>query len=513
MVLGDLIRRNAKKFPEKDGVVFEDKRLSFKELFDRVNRLAHALIRVGVRPGDRVAILNYNEPRYVESLFAIWKVGAIAVPLNHLFKGRELEFLINDCAAKILILGEDYGRLIDSIRSQLRSVEKYICIGSGRQEMESYENLIALGSSAEPQLNLTETDLASIVYTSGTTGRPKGVMLSHKNHLADARNTVIEISLRPQHSILNLLPFYHTGGICIMLRHYYIGNTQVLMRAFDPQKTLETLEKEKISHVFLVPTVVTAVLQVPGIEKYDLRNLQMILYGAASIPVEVLRQALKVFKCEFFQIFGQTEAGPCMTVLRPEDHHVEGRPEKVKKLASAGRALVNYEVRVVDDTGNDVKIGDVGEVIGRGENNMMGYWDRPEETAQALRGGWLYTGDLAKIDEDGFIYIVDRKKDLIRSGGEFIAPREVEEVLYTHPAILEAAVIGVPHPTWGETVKAVVALKKGMIATEGEIIQFCKENLASYKKPTSVDFMDSLPKSVQGKILKRELREMYAKKD
>jgi acyl-CoA synthetase (AMP-forming)/AMP-acid ligase II len=292
----------------------------------------------------------------------------------------------------------------------------------------------------------------------------------------------------------------------------YVGNTQVLMGAFDPKKIPEIVAQEKCSIVFLSPTMIMAVLQLPDVQNYDLPNLRMIIYGAASMPVELLRQAIKIFKCEFLQIYGQTEAGPCMTVLRPEDHHVAGPPEKTKKLGSAGRALVNFEARVVDDAGIDVRPGQVGEVIVRGENVMMGYWNRPEETAGTLKGGWLYTGDLATVDEDGYIYIVDRKKDMIISGGENIYPREIEELLYTHPAILEASVIGVPHHYWGETVKAVVALKKGMKATEEEIIQFCKENLASYKKPTSVDFLEALPKSAQGKILKKELKEMYAPK-
>lgn len=512
MVLGDLIHRNAQKFPDKVAVIFEDKRISFRNLNDRINRLANALISRGVKTGDRVAILNYNSPQYLESFFATWKAGAISVPLDSLLKGRELEFLINDCTPKILLLGENYCSLIDSIRTKLKSVERYICIGAEQDAMESYESLIASASAEEPQVNLAETDCASIVYTSGTTGKPKGAMVSHKSHVADARNLVIELSLRPYDVALTIFPFYHTGGISIMLRHMYVGNTQVLMRAFDPKKVLETLAQEKCSIVVLVPTMLTAILQVPEIQNYDLQNLRMIGYGGASMPVEVLRQGIKIFKCEFVNIYGQTEAGPVMTVLRPEDHHVAGPPEKVKKLASVGRSLINFEVRVIDDAGTDVKPGQVGELIGRGENLMIKYWNRSEETVETLKEGWLYTGDLATVDEDGFIYIVDRKKDMIVSGGQNIYPREIEELLYTHPAILEAAVIGVPHDYWGETVKAVVALKKGMKATEKEIIQFCKENLASYKKPTSVDFMEALPKSSQGKILKKGLKELYAPK-
>ena len=513
MLLGDLALRNAEKFPEKTAVIFEEQRLTFKAFNERANQLANALIATKLEQGDRVAVLDHNSLHYALSFFGIWKAGGIAVPLNNLFKARELEFLINDSGAKIFLLGENYVDLVESMRPELNSVKKYICFGSGSENMTSFDSFLESYSSGEPQVILSDESCASIIYTSGTTGIPKGVMLSHKNHLADARNTVIELSLRPTDRALNLLPFYHTGGVCIMLRHMYPGNTQVLMRAFDPQKTLEMLEKEKISIVFLVPTVIIAILQLPDIEQYDLSNLRTVLYGAASMAVEPLKQAMEIFQSEFLQIYGQTEAGPCMTVLRPEDHHVEGPPEQVKKLASAGRSIINFNIKVVDEFGKDVKPGEVGEIIGRGENVMMGYWNRPDETAETIKGGWLYTGDLATVDKEGFIYILDRKKDMIVSGAQNIYPREIEELLYTHPAVLEAAVIGVPHPYWGETVKAVLSLKEGKKATEEEIIKFCKENLASYKKPTSVEFMESLPKSVQGKILKKELREAFMKKE
>ncbi|MBE9569805.1 MAG: long-chain-fatty-acid--CoA ligase [Proteobacteria bacterium] len=511
MVLGDLASRNTRKFPEKVAVIFEDQRLTFKAFNEKANQLANALIATGLQQGDRVAILNHNTLRYALSFFGIWKAGGIAVPLNNLFKARELEFLINDSGAKIILLGDNYVELAESMRPNLKSVEKYICFDAAREDMALFDALLEPHSSEEPRVSLSEESCASIVYTSGTTGIPKGVMLSHRNHLADTRNTVIEISLKPMDRALNLLPFYHTGGICIMLRHMYVGNTQVLMKAFDPKKTLETLEKEKISIVFLVPTMLTVVLQVPNIEQYDLSNLRMVLYGAASMPVELLKKAFDIFECEFLQIFGQTEGGPCMTILRPEDHHVEGPPNQVKKLGSAGRSIINFEVKVVHESGKEVKPGEVGEIIGRGDNVMMGYWNRPDETAETIKRGWLYTGDLATVDEEGFIYIVDRRKDMISSGGQNIYPREIEELLYTHPAVLEAAVIGVPHSYWGETVKAIVSLKKGIKVTKEEIIHFCKENLASYKKPTSVEFMDSLPKSAQGKILKNVLREMFLK--
>ncbi len=307
---------------------------------------------------------------------------------------------------------------------------------------------------------------------------------------------------------------YHVACEDNIVRHSFMPNTIHIRRegGFNAVDVLSYIEKEKITRCQMVPTMIHTLLQTPDIEKFNLSSLKLILYAGAPMPVELLKNALKVFKCGFAQLYGQTESGPFTTVLKPEDHILDGSEKKIQRLASSGRAVLNYEVRIVDEDGNDVKTGEVGEIIVRSESMMKGYWNMPEETAKKLRNGWLYTGDLGRMDEDGYIYIVERKNDMIISGGVNIYPREIEEVLYRHPAVSEVSVIGVPDEHWGEVPKAIVVLKEGKTATEEEIIKFCGEHLAGYKKPKSVEFWKELPKSPQGKILKKEIREIIKKR-
>jgi len=304
---------------------------------------------------------------------------------------------------------------------------------------------------------------------------------------------------------------YHVACEDNIGRHFFMPNTLVIKREgqFDPKEVLEVLAREKITMCQFVPTMIHALLQYPDIDLYDLSSLRLILYAAAPMPVELLKKALQRFKCGLAQMYGQTESGPQLTVLKPEDHVLEGSERQLQKLASAGKPVISYEVRIVDEKGGDVSVGEVGEIIGRSEAMMKGYWQLPKETTKKLKDGWLHTGDMGKFDEDGYIYIIDRKDDMVISGGVNIYPREVEEVLYQHPAVSEASVIGVPDDYWGESLKAVIVLKEGATASEEEIIQFCKERLAGYKKPRSVEFWSELPKSLQGKILKRVIREKH----
>jgi acyl-CoA synthetase (AMP-forming)/AMP-acid ligase II len=282
--------------------------------------------------------------------------------------------------------------------------------------------------------------------------------------------------------------------------------------AFNPDEVLQLIETEKITRCQLVPTMLHALLQSPNIDTYDLSSLRLILYAGAPMPVELLKRALQRFRCGFAQLYGQTESGPLTTVLKPEDHVLEGSKAQLARLASAGKAVVSYEIRIVDDADRDVAVGEVGEIISRSEAMMKGYWNLPDETAEKLKNGWLHTGDLGRVDKDGYVYVVERKNDMIISGGVNIYPREIEEVLYQHPAVQEAAVIGVPDEYWGESSKAVVVLRGGAQATQEDIIRFCGERLAGFKKPKSVDFWQELPKSPQGKILKKSIKEFYAKK-
>jgi long-chain acyl-CoA synthetase len=510
MLISDILSMNARKYPKKIALVYGDHRLTFVELDNRANRLAQALIQLGIQAGDRIAMRAKNCPQFVEFFFAAAKCGAIAVPINPFLKQKEFEYLIQDSGTKLVMMAENDIPFFQSLKLPSLGVQAIICLEKETPGFKSYERLLEQANLHEPSIRAGETDPAMIVYTSGTTGLPKGVTLSHKNCLAEARHIAMESLLELHHTLLLVFPLFHTAGISQIFRGYYVGATQVIATSTNPVEILRTIEREKITHIVIVPTLLNSLCNTPGIEEYDLSSVRLITYGGSGIAVEQLKRAISIFKCGFLQNFGSTETAPCATALRVLDHKMAIEDEeKRKRLASCGRAMVGVETRVVDSEDRDVVPGEVGEVCVRGENVMLGYWGKPEETRIALRNGWYHTGDLARIDEEGYIYIVDRIKDIIISGGENIASREVEEVFYAHPAILEVAVIGVPDPHWGEAVKAVVVLKEGANVKDRDLIDFCKARLASFKAPKSIDFMEALPKNPQGKILKSDLREKY----
>lgn len=510
MLIGDILRRNAKLYPHKTAIVFEGKKYSYGELDDRIKRLANRLRAKGIGKGDRVGLLEHPCPQYIELYIAIPKIGAVLTPLNCRLAGRELEYIINDAEIKMLILGKEFIDVIHSIQSDLKTVVTYFCIGDAPSGMGTYEELITGFSPEVQEIDIDDDDIAVQMYTSGTTGKPKGAMLTHKNLISMYISRIIDFKLDMDDIFLSAVPYYHTAAEYALVI-LYAGGTLIIHGKFEPGDFLETLETENVTFTLGVPSMVNFLLQ--HIEKhpryYDFSNLKMFLYGASPMPVAVLRKAIETFKPVFLHSYGLTEASPGVTFLRPEEQVLEGPEEKVRRLASCGKEIFNVEARVVNEQGVDVKPGEVGEIIVKGDNIMKGYWKLPEETAETIKNGWLHTGDMATVDEDGYVFIVDRRKDMIISGGENIYPREVEEVLYSHPSILEAAVIGVPDEDWGESVKAFVVLKEGKKVSEEEIIDFCKKNLASYKKPKSVEFLDSLPRNPVGKVLKKELRESF----
>jgi long-chain acyl-CoA synthetase len=380
--------------------------------------------------------------------------------------------------------------------------------------MEDYESIVAQGEIHEPAVKVLEDDVQSIIFTAGTTGKPKGAMRTHRHLLSDAVASAIDLKVGYDEKVLITFPMYHVACEDNIVRHSYLPNTIHIKKegGFNPAEVLEYIAKERISRAQFVPTMIHSLIQVPDVGKYDLSSLKLILYAGSSMPVELLKRAITVFPCGFAQMYGQTESGPFTTFLSPEDHILDGTEKSISRLASSGKPALNYEIRIVDEDDNDVPPGNVGEIIGRSEAMTIGYWQMPEATAEKLKNGWLHTGDLGRFDEDGYIYIVERKNDMIISGGVNVYPREIEEVLYKHPAVSEASVIGVPDEHWGEIVKAVVVLKKGTSTTEAEIIGFCGKHLAGFKKPKSVDFWQELPKSSTGKILKKDIREAFKKK-
>jgi acyl-CoA synthetase (AMP-forming)/AMP-acid ligase II len=502
--------------PDRDCMVFEGKRLTYAETNDRINRLANALNGLGVGKGDRVGILNVNCNQYTEAYYAAAKVNAIFVPLDFRAKSDELSYMIGNAEVKILFVGNRYLEMINALLPQLTTVKQCISIDGESEGMLYYENLLSSSSSDEVYSEIEDEDNTILMYTAGTTGRPKGVPMNHNAFASYILENVEPASPEIEERNLLTVPMYHVAGIQAMLAAIYGGRTIVLMRQFEVKEWMETVEREQVTRAMLVPTMLKWVIDDPEFEKYNLTSLQVITYGAASMPFEVIKKAIEVMPwVRFINAFGQTETASTITTLGPEDHVIDGTDEekekKIKRLTSSiGRPLADVEVKIVDEEGNQVPSSEVGEILAKGPRIMTGYWRDEEKTSKAITpDGWLRTGDMGWMDEDGYIYLAGRGDDLIIRGGENISPEEVEDVLYAHPKIEEAALIGVPDPEWGQQPRAIVVLKEGESATPEEIVEFCRSRLAGFKRPRSVVFIDSLPRNQMGKVLKRVLREQY----
>ncbi len=511
MLLGDLIQRNSKLFPEKTAVIFEEERFTWAEFDERVNRLANALLDLGAKRGAHVAVLSKNCHEYLEAYFACSRSATILTALNYRLAPRELHYVMDNSEAEIVIVSDEFLDTLDEIRPDLKLAKHYIVIGNAPEGMKAFDELTAAASPLAPKIEQNEDDVVLQMYTSGTTGLPKGAMLSHRNLITNAVGCSLGMQFQPSDCMLMVAPLYHMAAGMTTLSTIMQGGPILLHGDFNPVAILDDMEGGKVTIVLLIPVMINFLLQMPDIEKRDFSALRCIVYGASPMPVETLKRAMEVFQCDFVQGYGQTESSAVLCVLPPEDHVLDGTDAQMKRLASAGREVFGTEVRVVDEADDDVEPGQIGEVIGRGANVMKGYWNMPEATAETLRDGWLRTGDLGTIDEDGYVYILDRVKDMIISGGENVYSREVEEALHAHPAVADAAVIGVPDEQWGESIKAVVVLAEGETATEKDIIDFCRGKLAGYKRPRSVDFVAELPRNLSGKVLKKILREPYWK--
>jgi acyl-CoA synthetase (AMP-forming)/AMP-acid ligase II len=512
LLLGEIVARNARKFPTREAVIYGDTRLTYREFNARINRLAHALMDMGVKKGERVAILLFNCNQYLEAYFALAKMGAIAVPLNFRLHPEEVKYIINNSDAVALILGEAFVGAIRGIRKDLPQVRQYISVTEKPVEgMLHFESLLQKYPDDEPLVLMEDDDPVFIMYTAGTTGRPKGAVITHKNQVVLWTMASLEVSRESDIGDMSLWrvcaapPIFHMASFGICLAYLLFGATVVLStEVFNPLEIMQILERERCNAVLLIPAMANFLLQIPDLDKYDTSSLEAWFSGAAILPTQLRKRIMKAFPhVKIFDCFGQTESSALVAILRPSDAE--------RKVASVGRALPGIEIRVVDAQERDVPVGEVGEAVYRGPNIMKEYYNDPQANANAFRGGWFHSGDLVRQDEEGFFYVVDRKKDMIVSGGENIYPAEVEEVLYRHPKILEAAVIGVHDEEWGENVKAIVVVRPGETLTEEEVIEFCKEHLASYKKPRSVDFIDALPRNPAMKVLKTVLRQRYGK--
>jgi long-chain acyl-CoA synthetase len=504
--LRDMIDDVAQRYPDKTAFIFEGGSYTFEQVNQRINSLISGLADLGVGKGDRVGILAYNCSQYFE-VFGLAKAGRVCVPLNYRSVGRELVYLINNSEISTLIFESEFLDVVNSIRHEMGAVSSFICLDAEVDGVLNYEELIGAYPPDEPMDEVDAHDPCVLFYTSGTTGRPKGAVHTHKSILAETR--VPYRNLSSSDVVLCVMPFFHVGGSAAhLIPAFAVGATQVIHKSFEESRILRTIEEEGVTYVFLVPTMIIRLLDHPDLKKHDLSSLHGVGYTGAPMPIEALRTGIERLGEVFFQELGQTETLN-MTVLKREEHKLEGSARELRRLESVGRPPREGELRIVDDQGRDVPVGEPGELIARSDRIMQGYWRMSEGTASAMRDGWLHTGDVGRMDEDGYIYLVDRKKDMIISGGENIYSREVEDVLYMHPAVREAAVVGVPDDLWGESVKAVVVLKEGASASEDEIIDFCKDNLASYKKPRSIEFTEELPKTASGKIKKVEIREAH----
>ena len=508
--------------PDRTAVVFEGQRYTYEDLQERVARLANALSDLGVRPGDRVASMQVNTNQVIEAYFAAASLDAIYVPFHFRARAEEVAYMLSDSDPAAFLVGGRYLDLVDSINpgvlpSTLIAFDGQAPVGGDTEgRWLSYEDLLA--AAPPDQLHFPESDdedTTILMFTAGTTGHPKAVMLTQQSFTSYllANVTPPDPDEEEEKNLLSV-PLYHIAGIQAMMAAVYGGRSLAVMRQFEPVEWMELVQKERANRAMLVPTMIKRLMDHPRFPEYDLSSLSVITYGAAPMPLEVIRRAITEFpNARFINAFGQTETASTITMLPPDDHVLDGTPEemekKLKRLTSIGKPLDDVEVRIVNEDGEDVDTGEVGEIVAAGSRMMKGYWNQEDATENAIRGGWVYTGDLGYQDDDGYIFLSGRAKDFIKRGGEMVSPEEVEGVLRSHSSVDDAAIIGVPDLDWGERVRAVIVLKRDRTASPAELIEHCHEHLASFKRPESVVFVDELPRNPLGKVLKRVLREEY----
>ena len=503
--VGEMLRWRARLDPHGVALSCEGRDTTARELDRRSSRVASALIAAGLAPGDRVCVLDKGHDEFFEVLFGIAKAGGVYTPVNWRLAPPEIAFVLNDAEAPVVFVGEAFADALASVESELAKLRRVVCWGEPREGWVPYAEFRDSGSQEDPHRDTAPDETAWQLYTSGTTGHPKGAELTHEN-LCE----VVPLgssgfgAARPGDPALVCMPLYHIGGSGYALALFHAGARLVVLREADPGRILEAIQSEGVRYAFFVPALMNFLLQHPRCAYTDFSSLQTLLYGASPIPEDLLAACIETFGCEFVQGYGLTETTGAV-VLLPARDHVPGNP----RLRACGLPVFGSEIRIVDTAGHQCSTGEVGEIIVRGPMVMKGYYNRPEANEEAIREGWFHSGDVGYVDEDGYVYIHDRVKDMIVSGGENVYPAEVESVLFAHPDIADVAVIGVPDERWGEAVKAVVVRSGGADVDEAALVDFAKRQLAGFKCPRSVDFVEELPRNPTGKILKRELREAY----
>jgi fatty-acyl-CoA synthase len=512
-----LKRHAAQLFGRKVGVVCGEDRFTYREFNERADRLSAVLLRLGVRKGDRVAYLSFNCHRLLEAYYGVPQIGAILLAMNIRLTPEELTYILNDAAPRVLCFDPEFIPLVESLRTRVPSVEHYISLREVKPDWAHdrlYDELLAASEPAAIDFReIDENSVAELFYTSGTTAYPKGVMLTHRNLYLHAFYTALGMGASDRDVHVYTVPLFHVNSWGAPHIFTLSGARHVMLRKFDPPALLALAQREGVTRLHLVPTMAIALLNHPDFPRYDLSSVREVMIGGAPATPALLKEAQeKIPSCTSKTGYGLTETSPVLSIAHIKEHLADDPAEKnLRRKATAGYALAGTEVRVVDIDGHDVAADgtETGEVVVRGDIVMEGYWRQPEATAAAIRDGWFHTGDLATIDEEGYILIVDRAKDMILTGGENVASAEVERVLYEHPAVLECAVIAIPDERWGEVSRAVITLKAGHPTTEAEILEHCRQHLAGFKVPKSIEFADALPKGGTGKILKKLLREKY----
>jgi acyl-CoA synthetase (AMP-forming)/AMP-acid ligase II len=504
----DLWERNAHYFPNREALIYGEQRLTHAEFASRARRLASALYGIGLRPRDRFAVLAMNCVEYYEAFAAAEYGGYLLVPLNFRLAPPELAHVLKDSGATVLIYEPQYAATVAALRVQGSSVQHHVCLGPTEADL-NYETLLSEGQESGPPVEPEPEDVSVLWYTSGTTGKPKGALWSQRAILAAARMCAQVSSIDGSTRVLQVTPAFHVGGRGYVMGAAWDGGCTVLHRAFDPRAMLATIEREKITHTFMVAAMVQAVLALPDVTSFDLSSLRAVFSAAAPIPVPVLRRAMELMGPVFSLQYGCTEVGSIAALPRFA-LATQGPPEVVKRLGSAGYPVPEIDFRLVDESGQNCAAGAPGEVAVRSPSMFSGYWNNSGATLEAMREGWYFTGDIGVQDAEGCLYLVDRKKDMIISGGENIYSREVEEALAAHAEVYDCAVIGVPDPKWVESVKAVVVRKPGSTIEEAALIEHCRGLIARYKCPRSIAFVAELPRLATGKIDKPTLRARHA---
>lgn len=504
--VADIMRVQARHTPDAIAQVFEDRRTSYGELNDRASRVAQGLIAEKCVKGTRVGFIGKGSDRYFEMLYGATKAGAVPVAVNWRLAPPEIAFILNDAGVEVLFVGEEYYDTIEKLETECKSVRRVIALDGGHKSWPSFDEWRDSFPAKDPMIELLPDDDVIQLYTSGTTGHPKGVQLTNANYVSVFKQGALSgwSDWKREDTVLVCMPLFHVAGVNIGIIGHLYGAQNIVLKDIDPKLMLKLIEKERITIAFIVPAVILFLLMDPEIKTTDVSSLRQLLYGASPIAEELLKQAQDTFKADFVQLYGLTETTGGATHL-PPDAHMPGK----NKLRSCGLPNPDMEIAIFDDNDQPLPAGKVGEIVIRGGSVMKGYWNREAATEEALRGGWFRSGDAGYFDEDGYLFIYDRVKDMIVSGGENIYPAEVENALFGHPAIADVAVIGVPDEKWGEAVKAMVVLKPDQKATADEIIDFTRERIARYKVPKTVEFVTVLPRNPSGKILRRELRAPY----